>query len=164
VISATGTSQSYGLQDASCQDTVRGRITNVKVVANGAQFVFGVYGNQSRSYFSNIDSSAEATVIAFGLTATNASLQMTGSRIAASGPAGIQTYGIGVDGAANVMIDNTTITAQTATLYSQNGLATGVLRVGASRLAGGPAQSAAIPFVCAAVYDENYSFFANTCP
>jgi hypothetical protein len=69
-----------------------------------------------------------------------------------------------VDGTVNATVDSTTVTAQTATLKSQNGLATGALRVGASRLAGGPAQTAAVSFVCAGVYDENYAFFAAACP
>jgi hypothetical protein len=161
VISAAGSVQTYGLQDNSCTEAVRGRITNVKIVAGGGQFTFGFQG-QSRSDVSNLTVSTQGSQLAMGVIVANSSLQMIGSRIVASGPG--ETYGVYVDGSVNVQIDSATITAATATLKSPNLLATGALHVGATRLAGGPAQTVAVSFVCAGVYDENYAFSASACP
>jgi hypothetical protein len=60
-----------------------------------------------------------------------------------------------------VAVDQSRITATTTTIESY-GTDVATL-VGASRLAGGPVIGDAV-ITCAGVYDENYTFYTNTCP
>jgi hypothetical protein len=57
-----------------------------------------------------------------------------------------------------IFIHNSLVAGTTSTVYS----ASGVVRVGASHLEGGPL--VAVGSTCAGVYDEAYAFFPNTCP
>ena len=56
-------------------------------------------------------------------------------------------------------IDGSAINALNATIGNDP---SSVARVGASKLAGGPVSGTLA--TCAGVYDENYTFFPNTCP
>ena len=63
-------------------------------------------------------------------------------------------------------VDNSVIIAPGDTIRV-SGAATspGDVRVGATRLDGGPATAAgSVTLTCAGVYDENYAFSASTCP
>jgi len=61
----------------------------------------------------------------------------------------------------SLTIDNSTLSGSTNTI-SSHPLFT--VRVGGSKLEGGPVQPNNGSVTCAGVYDENYTFFANSCP
>jgi hypothetical protein len=62
-------------------------------------------------------------------------------------------------GTSQLKIDQSDLTAATNTISTTSGFQA---YVGASHLSGGPVAGGAV--TCAGVYDENYSFFASTCP
>ncbi|MEN8163742.1 MAG: hypothetical protein ABFS37_06415 [Acidobacteriota bacterium] len=77
---------------------------------------------------------------------------------------GTPEYGLRVNTDQNdveVTVDRCLIRGSTSTLYNNGGAS--AFRVGSSRLAGGP-PSGPGAITCAGVYDENYTFYPNSCP
>jgi hypothetical protein len=68
------------------------------------------------------------------------------------------------DGGHSLNIDNSTLVGSTHTIVGTCCNVLDPIRVGASKLEGGPVQANYGPITCAGVYDENYAFFPNTCP
>ena len=68
---------------------------------------------------------------------------------------GAQSYGFSNNSFSLVTIDHSELVGQTATVIG------GSVSIGATRLSGGPVSASA---TCAGVYDENYTFYASTCP
>jgi hypothetical protein len=82
--------------------------------------------------------------------------------ITASG--GTSNYGIynsATSGSYTVKVDNSQIRASTNTVRNDAEFTT---RVGASKLEGGAVSTGGGTVTCAGVHDENYAFFASTCP
>jgi hypothetical protein len=90
----------------------------------------------------------------------SASAVIQNSVIRASG--GTYNYGIyNYEGDAYaVKVNNSQVTGSTNTIYNESGFTT---RVGASSLDGGAVSNGGT-LTCAGVYDENYTFYASTCP
>jgi pectin methylesterase-like acyl-CoA thioesterase len=112
-----------------------GKMTNVTVNASNANYVVGI------SVYSYV------------------TLNMSNSTVNASGGS-IYSYGIRNTFQTNTKIDHSVISGTTNTVLT-DGTNSNTM-IGASRLEGGPAGGSTT--ICAGVYDENYSFYANTCP
>jgi len=128
-----------------------GDIRQVRVDVAGTNVAYGV--KQSGFFGSGTTVIEDSTI-----TARNASttygvktqdiVTLKQSRISALGPSGI---GVSTDAA--VTIDHSEIVGAFLTVSAPDA------RIGATLLAGGPASG-----TCAGVYDENYTFYASTCP
>jgi hypothetical protein len=70
-------------------------------------------------------------------------------------------YNVASSGTHTVTVNNCQITGSDNTIVSDHEFTT---LVGASLLDGGPVDSWFGKVICAGVYDENYTFYASTCP
>jgi hypothetical protein len=58
-------------------------------------------------------------------------------------------------------VNNSQVTGSTNTIRNDSAFTT---RIGASKLDGGAVSVGGGTVTCAGVYDENYTFYASTCP
>jgi hypothetical protein len=110
----------------------------VIATASGGTYSSGVYNDSSSSIIQN-------------------------SVISASG-GGTSNHGIynyATSGTYTVTVNNSQITGSTSTIRNDSAFTT---RVGASKLDGGAVSAGSGTVTCAGVYDENYAFYAGTCP
>ena len=75
---------------------------------------------------------------------------------------GANNYGVTNNGSGTVRINHSVITGSTASVLSNSSTAT--TYIGNTQLSGGMASKTAGTLTCAGVYDENYTFYFNTCP
>jgi hypothetical protein len=143
----------YGIYNDASAPTMK----NVAIsVVGGNISTIAVYNTNSSSLTMD-----NVTIAAFGGTANcgvyndNSSFTMKDGMISAS------SQGICNNGSGNfrATVDDSTISAAYATISNSASYA---LRVGVSKLAGGPVAGTFV--TCAGVYDENYTFYPNTCP
>lgn len=188
-----GTTASYGMYSDSAADpttddinvVVSGARENIgiwyyqclyPVLTNATITLTGLPGNQ-RSYAVRTDSSGSLTtnnvttritgsaVDTAGIYSVDTSLYIQSSDIETKGGGGIN---VGISASANspgttftVRVDDSKIKGNSSTITTSVG---GTIRVGAAHLSGGALQSSGGSAKCAGVYDENYNFFASTCP
>ena len=154
-ITATGGTDNYGVFNYGSSSPA---MNNVTISANSSSRTYGVYNNSSSSpAMDNVSISAHGGT-SYGIYNFNFS-SPTISNSAISGG----SYGIFTESAGTIAkVNNSRIAGGAHTIVSSGA---GVTRVAASQLDGGPAL---IDFVgtltCAGVYDENYAFYAGTCP
>lgn len=103
---------------------------------------------------STLNATSTGTAYGVGFVAGLVSGAIVRSTLTASGA---QSYGFSGNGFSQVTIDHSELVGQTATVVG------GIVNIGATRLSGGPV-SAFSSTTCAGVYDENYTFYASTCP
>lgn len=72
---------------------------------------------------------------------------------------GVVSYGLYSSGAGAVKVSNSAIEGETRSILNSETST----RVAASEMSGGPAVNYS-GLTCAGVYDENNTFYANTCP
>jgi pectin methylesterase-like acyl-CoA thioesterase len=108
----------------------------------------------------------DAFNVAYGISANGSVITMTNVIVTASGQAGYGLRGVSIlrdfQVPSTVTIDDSVITVPVTgtTIFNDE---TATMRIGGSQLAGGPVSNSGT-LTCAGVYDENYTFFANTCP
>jgi len=108
--------------------------------------------------------SGPATSTNYGIKTSNGFFSIENSSISATG--GIENYGIHINaysGAYTMTVDNSQIKGSTNAIMNdlaENNITT---YVGASQLHGGPFAGSGTE-VCAGVYDEDYTFYPDTCP
>ncbi len=185
--SASGGSNSYGVLNYSSSSPT---MTNVTASASGGTYTYGVYNHTNSSptmtnvtasalggthnhgvrnfansspTMTNVTVSASGGTDSYGVVNNSSSLVINNSLISASGGTnnhGIANYASG--GTYTVLVNNSKVCGSTNTIRNDAQFTT---RVGASLLDGGnvydPTGSS---LTCAGVYDENYTFYANTCP
>ena len=154
-IAGSGAGTNQGINNlASSPD-----MTNVKITTTGGTNDYGVVSNDTSA-----PTMIDVSILASGGSNSNIGVQtqlssakIIGSNIAASGNS---SFGVYTQASGTVTIDGSKITTSGSgpTVSAAAGTTT---RVGTSQLSGGPASGT---LVCAAVYDENYTFYANTCP
>jgi pectin methylesterase-like acyl-CoA thioesterase len=159
-IVASGSSSSYGVWNAGSSSP---DMTNITIKATAGNTSDGIYNSSSSSSMRNI------TVTASGGSTSNrgvsniaSSSTMSNMTILAAG--GAETYGIfnqASSGSYTVMVDVSKVEGSTNSIRSDGEFTT---RVGSSKLAGGPVLPNGGTVTCAGVHDENYAFFASTCP
>lgn len=155
-ITSTATSgPGVGISSSSNSSPI---ITNARITVSGGYVNYGISTDSSSAVITGV------SVVTSGAASANyatrnivADVTVTNSRFVAQG--GTNNYGVyNQSSFGTVKIDNSTISGSTATVYSE-GVAT---FVGNSKLDGGAVSGTGV--ICAGVYDENYTFLANTCP
>src|SRR3990172_5823105 len=157
ITNVTATTALYGSSNyAENVDSSSTTMTNVTATASGPS-------GSNYGINNNFDSSlimTNSTVTAWGgsvynigiYNITNSSLTIVNSTVTASD--GVQSYSL------TTKIDHSVIIGTRYTITT--GYTGSVIYVGNTRLEGGPVLGTFI--TCAGVYDENYVFYANTCP
>lgn len=160
-VTATGTGggNSFGVYNVSSSSPL---MTNVTATASGATYNFGVRNDSaSAPTMKYVTATGSGGTTSYGMYNSSSSVTIHNSIISASG--GVNNFGIdttAVSGTYTVTVNNSQIMGSTYTVRSNTGF---TARIGASKLEGG-AVFAIGAAVCAGVYDENYSFYASTCP
>jgi pectin methylesterase-like acyl-CoA thioesterase len=186
VTASGGTGSNYGVSNSSSSPTM----TDVSVTASGGGGDTGVWNSSSSLTMTNVtilalngsngnigvrnDSSSSLTMTNVTVTAlggagttgvanNSSSATIHNSLISASGGT---TSNFGVSNTAStgvytVTVDNSQIVGSGRTIYNDSHFTT---RVGASKLDGGTVFVNGGTITCAGVYDENYTFYASTCP
>jgi hypothetical protein len=179
-----GTSTNYGVSNSYSSP----HMTNVSASAGGGTYSHGVFNGNSSPVMTDVSASAGGGISNHGVhNAGNSSPVMTDVSASASG--GLESYGvynwassttirnsvISASGATNInvgiynsatssgytlIVDSSQITASTNTIYNGG---THTILIGASLLSGGNMTGGGM-ITCAGVYDENYTFYASTCP
>jgi hypothetical protein len=105
---------------------------------------------------SNMTASATGGTNNIGVVMCNSSsTTMTNSTV--SGTGGTGNYGMSACISSSAVVNNSQIIGGTNTIINS----ASTVRVGGSQLSGGPVFGTV---TCAGVYDENYAFYASTCP
>jgi len=181
--SASGGMYSYGVYNYSYSSPV---MTNVTANASGGTYSnFGVNNsNHSSPAMTQVITNASGGIFSYGVyNVTNSSPAMTQVTAIASDLTG-NNYGVCNDENSAPIINNSTLRGGGAGLFNyhctgsctvlvNNSQITGgqsianfynyITHVGASQLSGGAVNNAGT-LICAGVYDENYTFYASTCP
>jgi len=131
-------------------------VTRVRADASGTSSATGVFVDPQSlpGTFRLGDSTVTASgaSINYGVNMTFANAEFVRSTLTGSG--GSTSYGIYEPATGLVTVNHCEIAGGTNVVFSGNA------RIGATRLSGGPTSFA----TCAGVYDENYTFYASTCP
>ena len=156
--SASGETYSYGVVNFSSSSPT---MTDVSASASGGTQSYGVYNDDFSSPIINnsVIRASDGTGYNRGIYNSASSPIINNSVIRASG--GLSTYGIdntASSGTYTVLVNNSQVSGGTNTIRNDSGFTT---RVGASQLDGGAVDGVV---TCAGVYDENYAFYASTCP
>ncbi len=147
--------QNYGMRNTSGSSPIMTDVT-VSITVGLNAIGYGMYNDSSSPVMNNVAISISGGAVSnIGVYNNNSSSTMKDVTISASG-SGVCNYG---SGNFSVTIDDSTISAPYRTISNSQSYAT---RVGASKLEGGPVTGSAV--TCAGVYDENYTFYPNTCP
>jgi hypothetical protein len=159
----TGTN--YGVYNDSASSPTMRNVTAFLSSASGTSY--GVYNdNASSPKMTNVTVFVHGGGTNYGVYNDNASSPtIQNSTISASGANGA-SYGIYNEASSSsytVRVDNCQITGDTNTIFNGDYYTT---LVGASLLSGGNVISTTTSstVTCAGVYDESYTFYANTCP
>ena len=153
VSSVSGGSSNYGVENVASSSMTMANVTATASGPSGSNY--GINNNFDSSLIMT-----NSTVTAWGgsvynigiYNITNSSLTIVNSTVTASD--GVQSYSL------TTKIDHSVIIGTRYTITT--GYTGSVIYVGNTRLEGGPVLGTFI--TCAGVYDENYVFYANTCP
>jgi hypothetical protein len=152
--SASGGAQSYGVANLSSSPTM----TNVTASASGGTNTYGVYNSSSSPTMTNVTASASGGTNTYGVY--NSSSSPTMMNVTASGSGGTTNRGIYSTSSGTIRINHSVIKGSTNTVWNGSGVTT---YVGNTQLDGGPVSNSGT-LTCAGVYNENYAFYATTCP
>jgi len=84
------------------------------------------------------------------------------TNVTATASGGTTSHGVYNTSSGTVKINHSVISGTTNTIYNGSGVTT---RVGNTQLAGGGVVNVSGgTLTCAGVYDENYTFYASSCP
>jgi pectin methylesterase-like acyl-CoA thioesterase len=147
---ASGGTFTYGVQN---NDHSYPSMTNVTATASGGATNYGVFNDYSSPSINGVTISA-STGTSYAVYNNASSPTISNSKITGDTDAIFST------GSGTIVVQNSQLTGTTFAAYSDTGV---ILTVGGSYLSGGrvtgPGTSA-----CAGNYDENYIFYASTCP
>jgi len=136
------------------------RLTHVTINVSGGEVAAGVL-NRDNTFLTMTDSTvnASASSLAAGVFNFSASATLQNCAIQATG----ETYSYSIYnqdyvGGHTLRVNNSPITSSGNTIYNISG----AILIGASQLNGGAVDGGGI--TCAGVYDEAYTFYADTCP
>ncbi len=156
--SATGGTSSYGVYNSSSAPTM----TNVTASAWGGSYNYGVYNYASSSpTMTNVTATASGGTNNYGVFNSSSTPTIQSSTIRASdGTSNRGVYNSAASGSYTMKVNNCQVTGSTNTIVNDTEF---TARIGASQLDGGPVTGGGT-VTCAGVYDENYTFYASTCP
>ena len=158
VITGSGGTSTTGIYNFSNSSPT---MTNVMVTASGGTTEnYGVANDSSSSSaMTDVTVIASGGIDTYGVFNYSSSPTMTNVTVTASG--GTFSYGVyNLFSSSTVKIDHSVIKGTTNTIYNDSG---NTIRVGNTRLDGGAVNNSGT-LTCAGVYDENYTFYASTCP
>ncbi len=184
IVTATGGNYTYGMYNSSSSPV----LVNVEINATGATNNRGLYNDSGAPTLTNVTIEAGGGTDSRGVYNFNASPGIYSSVIKAT--TGSNTYGIynyttsiassilinnsQINGShyglystafgsytSTVLVNNSQVSGSTHTIYNGTN---SVTRIGASQLSGGAVSVGGGTVTCAGVYDENYAFYASTCP
>ncbi|HET9494124.1 MAG TPA: hypothetical protein VFR15_07840 [Chloroflexia bacterium] len=184
IIASGGSSASWGVQNSSSspsmsnmtinvsgpgdnlgvliEDSSSPTLSSVTVSVSGGTTNVGVENNAASPTLTNVTISASGSGANYGVRNSNSSSRIQGSAVSASGGSiNMGVFNTATTGSHTVKIDNSKITGSSNSIFNGAQFTT---RVGASQLEGGPVVPGGGTVSCAGVYDENYVFFASTCP
>ena len=155
--SASGGSGNVGVNNYNSSSPT---MTDVTASASGGSGSnnWGVFMSSSSPTMTNVIASASGGSFNYGVGINSSSPTMTNVTASASG--GSTSYGVFTGGNGTVKINHSVIKGTTYAIYNGSGV---TILVGNTQLAGGKASNFGT-LICAGVYDENYTFYANTCP
>jgi len=161
-IASGATGNNTGIADSNdpinCQVNVRAFIFNLRAEASGGIYASGAQANQSQSTFiSSVFLGSSASGSATGISGANANIRILGSYL--SGTAAPASMALDFFTTGSVVVDHSVLSGSTQTVSARDTIS---VKIGGSRLDGGPVDGANV--ICAGVYDEGFTFFANTCP
>ena len=134
-------------------------ILHVTARASGGSYGnFGVYNISSSPLMTNVTASASGGLDSRGVWNDSSSPVMTNVTARASG--GNYNYGVHNYTSGTVKINHSVISGTTHTIYNESGVTTMVAN---TQLDGGTVANYGT-LTCAGIYDENYTFYPNTCP
>lgn len=156
IASASGGAWGRGVFNLECSPT----LINVIASSTGSADNIGVNNGRASPTMTNVTASVSGGANNYGMYNNNSFPTVQNSTFNAGGDTG-NRYGIYNDNTpSTVTVSNCQITGSTNAIYHQVGSTT---RVGGSLLSGGPVAGTGI-VTCAGVYDENFAFYASTCP
>jgi len=150
-----GSSTSYGISNSLVSDM---QLSDSYFYAHGGSSEnLGLKNNNSsivveRSTFKATDGTTSAGVYNYESTVTFINCWLAGGKY------GI--YNVGFSGTYNVVVEGSTVNGWTNTIFNDTEFYN---YLGASQVAGGNMTGGGF-FKCAGVYDENFDYFATTCP
>lgn len=140
-------------------------ITDMTITAQGGSgdLNYGVYSrNDSLPTIIGTTINVTGGTESHGVYSDASSAAIQNSAISTSGAfSNYAVYNTNASGNRLVTIDNSALSGSTSTIRNLTQFTT---RVGASKLAGGSVIPGGGALTCAGVHDENYAFFASTCP
>jgi hypothetical protein len=131
-------------------------MSNVIATGSGGTYSNGV-SNAGHPIMTNVTATGSLGTRNCGVY-NSGSPMMT--NVTATGSDGAENYGVYNEYYCTVRIDHSVITGSTNTIRNQPDA---TAYVGSTRLDGGAVSNSGT-ITCAAVYDENYAFYPNTCP
>ncbi len=150
---ASGGTYSYGVYNYYSSSTM----TNVTATGSGGTYNDGVCNYSSSPTMTNVTATASGGTNNDGVYNYYSSPTMTNVTATASG--GTYSYGVYDDATGTVKINHSVISGSTNPIY--NSITS--TYVGNTQLNGGAVHNSGT-LICAGVYDENYTFYPNTCP
>ncbi len=157
IASAWGGTSNYGVRNDDSSPTM----TNVTTSAWGGTSNYGVRNDDSSPMMTNVTVSASGGMNIMGVYNNSSSPTINNSLISSSGGTSNGIYNDSASsGTYTVLVNNSQINGSADAIYNGTGFTT---RVGASQLSGGIFLAGGT-VTCAGVYDENYAFYASTCP
>jgi len=136
-------------------------MTNILATASGGSSRnCGIYNrNSSSPVMTNVTATGSVGLFNYGVYNVSSSPVLTS--VTATASDGAESYGVYSEGSgAAVKINHSVIKGAINTIYNGSGVTT---RIGNTQLDGGAVYNLGT-LTCAGVYDENYIFYASTCP
>ena len=125
----------------------------------GTQDNYGVYNTSSSPVMTNVTADGLGGAASHGIRNVSSSPVMTNVTASGSG-GGLMNWGVYSSSSGTVKIAHSVIKGTSGTIGNETGVTTWVAN---TQLDGGPVYNSGT-LTCAGVYDENYTFYASTCP
>jgi hypothetical protein len=156
---ASGGSGSYGVYNYNSSSPT---MTQVTATASGGAISVGISNDSSSPTMTQVKATGSGALTNYGVYNYNSSSPtMTQVTVAASGGGGTSNYGVANE-MSTAHIDHSTISGTTNSVYT---FAASTCFIGSTRLEEGTVlTSPGATTTCAGVYDENYTFYPNSCP
>ena len=135
------------------------KMSNVTATASGGTSNYGIANDSSSSPTMNkVTSTASGGTNSYGISNCSSSSTMT--NVTATALGGINNIGIFNHCGSTIKIEHSVISGSSYTIYNE----VATIMIGNTRLDGGPIVNSGGTIICAGVYDENFTFYSNTCP
>ena len=153
---ASGGMNSISIQNLNSSSPI---MINITATASGGTSNYGIANDSSSSPTMNkVTSTASGGTNSYGISNCSSSSTMT--NVTATALGGINNIGIFNHCGSTIKIEHSVISGSSYTIYNE----VATIMIGNTRLDGGPIVNSGGTIICAGVYDENFTFYSNTCP